>query len=79
MGTFGSQPLILPLLPGRELLGQRTKERIALGDSSPLQSKSARGAFLLQLLCDYSERLGAMLDGRHVELTTRELSGGARV
>lgn len=38
-----------------------------------------RGAFLLQLLCDYSERLGAMLDGRHVELTTRQLSGGARV
>ena len=79
MCTLCSQPLIPPLNPLQELLDQRTKELIALGDSSPLQSKSARGAFLLQLLCDYSERLGAMLDGRHVELTTRELSGGARV
>ena len=65
--------------PSQDLLEHRSTELAALGDSSPLASKSARGAFLLQLLCDYSERLGAMLDGRHVELTTRELSGGARV
>ena len=47
--------------------------------NSPHQFLTHRGAFLLQLLCDYSERLGAMLDGRHVELPTKELSGGARV
>lgn len=72
-------PKPAPHTHSQDLLEHRSTELGALGDSSPLQSKSARGAFLLQLLCDYSERLGAMLDGRHVELTTRELSGGARV
>ncbi|KAG1666352.1 hypothetical protein FOA52_007890 [Chlamydomonas sp. UWO 241] len=75
---------IRTLLPGlrrriQDLLEQRTAELAAFGDAGALESKSARGAFLLQLLCDYSERLGAMLDGRHVELTTHELSGGARL
>lgn len=63
-----AKPLISPL---HLLLLTHT---LPLPVPSPL-----RGAFLLQLLCDYSERLGAMLDGRHVELTTRQLSGGARV
>jgi hypothetical protein len=75
---------IRSLLPGlrrrvQEMLEQRLQELKALGDPTSLQSKSARGAFLLQLLCDYSERLGAMLDGRHVELTSKALSGGARL
>eukprot|EP00955_Chlamydomonas_euryale_P110290 365990-Chlamydomonas_euryale.AAC.20 len=75
---------LLPVLRRRiqvrkDLLERRSAELSALGDASALEGKSARGAFLLQLLCDYSERLGAMLDGRHAELTTRELSGGARL
>jgi hypothetical protein len=39
-----------------------------------------RGAYLLQLLCDYAERYAAMLDGRHLDLNmAQQLSGGARV
>eukprot|EP00198_Chlamydomonas_reinhardtii_P007892 XP_001697229.1 dynamin-related GTPase [Chlamydomonas reinhardtii] len=73
------------LLPGlkrriHEALEVRNAELRALGDPDPVQSKSAKGAYLLQLLCDYAERYAAMLDGRHLDLhMAQQLSGGARV
>ena len=48
-------------------------------DSVQSHSCALRGAYLLQLLCDYAERFAAMLDGRHQDLSTSQLSGGARV
>ena len=72
---------IMPSLRRRmqEMHDDKSQELALLGDSSTLQTKSAKGAFLLRLLCDYSDRLGAMLDGRHVEMPTNGLSGGARI
>jgi len=72
------------LLPGLrrrivDALEVRASELKSLGDPGPLQNKSARGAFLLQLLCEYAERFNALLEGRHADLSTAQLSGGARV
>ncbi|KAG2490563.1 hypothetical protein HYH03_010957 [Edaphochlamys debaryana] len=75
------------LLPGlrrriHEALESRLAELRTLGDPEPVASRSAKGAYLLQLLCDYAERYAAMLDGRHLDLTMAQqqgLSGGARV
>eukprot|EP00200_Dunaliella_tertiolecta_P012263 CAMPEP_0202375302 /NCGR_PEP_ID=MMETSP1127-20130417/6003_1 /ASSEMBLY_ACC=CAM_ASM_000462 /TAXON_ID=3047 /ORGANISM="Dunaliella tertiolecta, Strain CCMP1320" /LENGTH=673 /DNA_ID=CAMNT_0048972739 /DNA_START=12 /DNA_END=2029 /DNA_ORIENTATION=- len=60
-------------------LEARMQELHALGEPMPTDSKSGRGAFLLQLLCEYSERFAAMLEGRHQDLSTKRLSGGARI
>jgi hypothetical protein len=38
-------------------------------------SASARGALLLQLLCEYADRFAAMLDGTCVDLPVSELAG----
>ncbi|KAJ9521046.1 hypothetical protein QJQ45_022772 [Haematococcus lacustris] len=72
------------LLPGlrraiAEQLESRAAELRALGAPLPVESKSAKGAYLLQLLCEYSERFAAMLEGRHQDLSTQRLSGGARI
>ncbi|GIL71585.1 hypothetical protein Vretimale_710 [Volvox reticuliferus] len=73
------------LLPGlrrriHEALEVRLAELRTLGDPEPVQSRNAKGAYLLQLLCDYAERYAAMLDGRHLDLNmAQQLSGGARV
>ncbi|KXZ51969.1 hypothetical protein GPECTOR_11g91 [Gonium pectorale] len=73
------------LLPGlrrriHDALEARQAELRTLGDPEPVQSRSAKGAYLLQLLCDYAERYAALLDGRHLDLRmAQQLSGGARV
>ena len=44
-----------------------------------LLAPDRRGALLLQLLCDYSDRFSSMLSGTCDELPTGELAGGARI
>ncbi|MEW5310694.1 MAG: hypothetical protein WDW38_002465 [Sanguina aurantia] len=72
---------ILPRLRRQvgDAVDSRARELRGYGDPEPLQGKSARGGFLLQLLCDYCDRVAAMLDGRHQDLSMSELSGGARI
>jgi len=75
---------IRALLPGlRRAIGDALEARGAelrsLGDPLPVESKSAQGAYLLQKLCEYAERFAAMLEGRHQDLSTKSLSGGARI
>eukprot|EP00798_Chlamydomonas_sp_ICE-L_P011575 gene11575-34274_t len=72
------------LMPGlrrriTEAMERRQEELHTLGDPQPLQSKSAKGAYILQLLCEYADRFAAMLDGRHQDFSTSQLTGGARV
>jgi hypothetical protein len=38
-----------------------------------------RGAALLQLLCGYAERFGALLQGHSEDMPLSELMGGARI
>jgi dynamin 1-like protein len=42
-------------------------------------SVTCRGAALLQLLCGYAERFGALLQGHSEDLPLSELMGGARI
>ncbi|KAF3649461.1 hypothetical protein FXO38_11842 [Capsicum annuum] len=44
-----------------------------------LESKGERGAMLLNILTKYSEAFSAKVDGKSQAMTTKELSGGARI
>ncbi|KAJ8538780.1 hypothetical protein K7X08_030076 [Anisodus acutangulus] len=53
------------------------KELRAYGEA--LESKGERGAMLLNILTKYSEAFSAEVDGKSQAMTTKELSGGARI
>ncbi|XP_055819945.1 dynamin-related protein 3A-like isoform X1 [Solanum dulcamara] len=53
------------------------KELCAYGEA--LESKGERGAMLLNILTKYSEAFSAEVDGKSQAMTTKELSGGARI
>nr|XP_016444955.1 PREDICTED: dynamin-related protein 3A-like [Nicotiana tabacum] len=44
-----------------------------------LESNAERGAMLLNVLTKYSEAFSAVVDGKSEAITTKELSGGARI
>nr|XP_016481654.1 PREDICTED: dynamin-related protein 3A-like [Nicotiana tabacum] len=44
-----------------------------------LESNAERGAMLLNVLTKYSEAFSAVVDGKSEAMTTKELSGGARI
>ncbi|XP_048444152.1 dynamin-related protein 3A [Pyrus x bretschneideri] len=54
-----------------------SKELQAYGQ--PLESKMAQGVVLLNILTKYCEAFAAMLEGKSQEMSTKELSGGARI
>ncbi|KAM3270603.1 dynamin-related protein 3A isoform X1 [Capsicum chacoense] len=53
------------------------KELRSYGEA--LESKGERGAMLLNILTKYSEAFSAEVDGKSQAMTTKELSGGARI
>ncbi|XP_025888329.1 dynamin-related protein 3A isoform X3 [Solanum lycopersicum] len=53
------------------------KELHAYGEA--LESKGERGAMLLNILTKYSEAFSSEVDGKSQAMTTKELSGGARI
>ncbi|XXG49120.1 hypothetical protein AAC387_Pa02g3387 [Persea americana] len=53
------------------------KEHAAYGEIT--ESKAGQGALLLNILSKYSEAFSAMVEGKNEEMSTSELSGGARV
>lgn len=53
------------------------KELRANGEA--LESKGERGAMLLNILTKYSEAFSSEVDGKSQAMTTKELSGGARI
>ncbi|XP_015085656.1 dynamin-related protein 3A-like isoform X1 [Solanum pennellii] len=53
------------------------KELRAYGEA--LESKGERGAMLLNILTKYSEAFSSEVDGKSQAMTTKELSGGARI
>ncbi|XP_020247352.1 dynamin-related protein 3A-like isoform X2 [Asparagus officinalis] len=53
------------------------KEHAAFGDVA--ESKAGQGVKLLNILAKYSEAFCSMVEGKNEELSTAELSGGARI
>ncbi|CAN6450855.1 unnamed protein product [Victoria cruziana] len=53
------------------------KELASLGEIT--ESKAGQSALVLNILTKYSEAFSSMVEGKHEELSTTELSGGARI
>ncbi|GAA5866787.1 hypothetical protein JCM8547_003564 [Rhodosporidiobolus lusitaniae] len=62
------------------LMGQTQQELNAFGDSSSLASGAAgRGQLILQLMTQFVRDFVASIDGTSLEISTKELCGGARI
>ncbi|XP_058214367.1 dynamin-related protein 3B-like isoform X2 [Rhododendron vialii] len=70
---------ILPGLKSRisAALVSVAKEHTSYGEIT--ESKAGQGALLLNILSKYSEALSSMIEGKSKEMSTSELSGGARI
>ncbi|KAL7082540.1 hypothetical protein ACP275_14G104900 [Erythranthe tilingii] len=73
---------IMTVLPGLKIrissaLVSVAKEHASYGEIT--ESKAGQGALVLNILSKYSEAFSSMIEGKHEEMSTSELSGGARV
>ncbi|XP_058190237.1 dynamin-related protein 3A-like [Rhododendron vialii] len=73
---------IKTLLPGLKsristALVSVAKEHASYGEIT--ESKAGQGALLLNILSKYSEAFSSMIEGKNEEMSTSELSGGARI
>ncbi|XP_074275799.1 dynamin-related protein 3A-like isoform X2 [Silene latifolia] len=70
---------ILPNLKAqiRAQLVSVAKEHASYGET--VESKAGQGSVILNVLSKYSEAFGSMIEGKNEEMSTSELSGGARI
>ncbi|EXC32997.1 Dynamin-related protein 3A [Morus notabilis] len=70
---------VLPGLKSRisSALVSVAKEHASYGEIT--ENKAAQGALLLNILSKYSEAFSSMVEGKNEEMSTSELSGGARI
>ncbi|CAA0830999.1 Dynamin-related protein 3A [Striga hermonthica] len=70
---------VLPGLKARisTALVSVAKEHASYGEIT--ESKAGQGALLLNILSKYSEAFSSMIEGKNEEMSTSELSGGARI
>ncbi|CAK9178125.1 unnamed protein product [Ilex paraguariensis] len=73
---------IMSVLPGLRsrlsaALVSVAKEHASFGEIT--ESKAGQGALLLNILSKYSEAFSSMIEGKNEEMSTSELSGGARI
>ncbi|KAK9287432.1 hypothetical protein L1049_015853 [Liquidambar formosana] len=70
---------VLPGLKSRisSALVAVAKEHASYGEIT--ESKAGQGALLLNILSKYSEAFSSMVEGKNEEMSTSELSGGARI
>ncbi|PKI38785.1 hypothetical protein CRG98_040826 [Punica granatum] len=70
---------VLPGLKSRisSALVSVAKEHASYGEIT--ESKAGQGALLLNILSKYSEAFSSMVEGKNEEMSTAELSGGARI
>ncbi|KAL4363193.1 hypothetical protein GQ457_04G003490 [Hibiscus cannabinus] len=70
---------ILPGLKSRisSALVSVAKEHASYGEIT--ESKAGQGALLLNILSKYSEAFSSMVEGKNEQMSTSELSGGARI
>ncbi|XP_051144270.1 dynamin-related protein 3A-like isoform X2 [Andrographis paniculata] len=70
---------VLPGLKARisAALVSVAKEHASYGEVT--ESKAGQGALLLNILSKYSDAFSSLIDGKNEEMSTSELSGGARI
>ncbi|KAJ4716763.1 Dynamin-related 3A-like protein [Melia azedarach] len=70
---------VLPTLKSRisSALVSAAKEHASYGEIT--ESKAGQGALLLNILSKYCEAFSSMVEGKNEEMSTSELSGGARI
>ncbi|KAL6560740.1 Dynamin-related protein 3A [Orobanche gracilis] len=70
---------VLPGLKARisDALVSVAKEHASYGEIT--ESKAGQGALLLNILSKFSEAFSSMIEGKNEEMSTSELSGGARI
>ncbi|GAA5963472.1 hypothetical protein JCM3765_006248 [Sporobolomyces pararoseus] len=61
------------------LMGQTQQELNAFGDSAFLSEGPNRGTLILQLMTQFVRDFVASIDGTSLEISTKELCGGARI
>ncbi|XP_024383006.1 dynamin-related protein 3A [Physcomitrium patens] len=70
---------ILPDLKARISTQMITLQKELAGYGEITDSKSGQGALLLNILTKYSHGFQSVVDGKYEEMSTTELSGGARI
>ena len=61
------------------LMGQAQQELNAFGDEALFGDKNQQGAIVLRLMTQFARDFVSSIDGSSVDISTKELSGGARI
>ncbi|KAI0737311.1 dynamin protein dnm1 [Daedaleopsis nitida] len=61
------------------LMGQAQQELSSFGDAAMYGDKNQQGALVLRLMTQFARDFVASIDGTSVHISTKELSGGARI
>ncbi|KAF7289415.1 Dynamin protein [Mycena chlorophos] len=61
------------------LMGQAQQELNSFGDSDSFGDQNQQGALILRLMTQFARDFVASIEGTKVEVSTKELSGGARI
>ncbi|TBU23125.1 dynamin protein dnm1 [Dichomitus squalens] len=61
------------------LMGQAQQELNSFGDAAIYGDKNQQGALVLRLMTQFARDFVASIDGTAVDISTKELSGGARI
>ncbi|KAJ7582058.1 Dynamin central region-domain-containing protein [Mycena floridula] len=61
------------------LMGQTQQELNSFGDSASFGDKNQQGALILRLMTQFARDFVSSIEGTNVDISTKELSGGARI
>ncbi|CAE6394168.1 unnamed protein product [Rhizoctonia solani] len=61
------------------LMGQTQQELNAFGDATLFGDKHQKGALILRLMTSFARDFVSSIEGTNLEISTKELSGGARI
>lgn len=61
------------------LMGQTQQELNSFGDSATYGDKNQQGALILRLMTQFARDFVSSIEGTNVDISTKELSGGARI
>ncbi|THU97684.1 hypothetical protein K435DRAFT_721556 [Dendrothele bispora CBS 962.96] len=61
------------------LMGQAQQELNSFGDAAVFGDKNQQGALILRLMTQFARDFVSSIEGTNVDISTKELSGGARV
>src|SRR5882672_8686349 len=61
------------------LMGQAQQELNSFGDAAIFGDKNQQGSIVLRLMTKFARDFVSSIDGTSVDISTKELSGGARI